>query len=174
VSPADRDNEIRRLRGQTRLVLGLFIVALVLSGLTAFPLLWELRTLCAALSLPPDASAANCTGLSHWLLLVREGLTDTYTHYPFIAYGTDWLAFGHLIIALFFIPPWREPGRHVETIRIGLVACVLVIPLALICGPIRGIPFYWRLIDCSFGVIGILPLWIALRLSQRLNALSAS
>jgi hypothetical protein len=41
-----------------------------------------------------------------------------------------------------------------------MIACVLVIPLALIFGPIRGIPFFHRLIDCSFGVVGIIPLWI--------------
>jgi len=39
-------------------------------------------------------------------------------------------------------------------------ACVGVIPLALICGPLRGIPFYWQLIDCSFGVVGFIPLLI--------------
>jgi hypothetical protein len=38
-----------------------------------------------------------------------------------------------------------------------------VIPLALICGSIRGIPFYWRLIDGSFGVIGLIPLIYCLR-----------
>ena len=39
-----------------------------------------------------------------------------------------------------------------------MIACVLVIPLALVCGPKRGIPFYWQLIDCSFGVGGLLVL----------------
>jgi len=27
----------------------------------------------------------------------------------------------------------------------------------------RGIPFYWRLIDCTFGVLGAIPLLICLR-----------
>jgi hypothetical protein len=40
-----------------------------------------------------------------------------------------------------------------------MIACVAIIPLAFICGPIRQIPFYWRLIDCSFGVFGIIPLY---------------
>ena len=31
---------------------------------------------------------------------VRDALNDTYSRYPFIAYGTDWLAFGHFVIAL--------------------------------------------------------------------------
>jgi hypothetical protein len=55
-------------------------------------------------------------------------------------------------------------------LRVGLVACAGVIPLALICGPIRGIPFYWRLIDCSFGVFGALPLLYCLSLTRRMRA----
>ena len=30
----------------------------------------------------------------------------------------------------------------------------MIFPLAFIAGPIRGITFYWQLIDCSFGVFG--------------------
>jgi len=171
VSAGGPDPEIVRLRRRIRVLLGLFIAGLVLSGVTAFPLLTELRWLCGFFGLAPDARAADHTGLSHWLLFVREGLSATYARYPFIGYGTDWLAFGHVVIALFFIAPWREPGRHLEVLRVGMVACVLVIPLALICGPLRGIPFYWRLIDCSFGAGGIIPLWLAYRCGRRLNRL---
>ncbi len=141
--------------------------------MTAFPLLTELQLFCAWFGLPPDAAAANYTGLSHWLLRVREGLATTYARYPFIAYGTDWLAFGHLVIALFFVAPFREPGAHRSVIRVGMLACVLVVPLALICGAIRGIPFYWRLIDCTFGVLGIVPLGIAQRCGQKLRGLTS-
>ncbi len=42
-----------------------------------------------------------------------------------------------------------------------MIACILLIPLALVCGPIRGIPFFWTIVDCSFGVFGIIPLIIA-------------
>jgi hypothetical protein len=45
-------------------------------------------------------------------------------------------------------------------ITFGIIACFGVIPLALIAGAIRQIPFYWRLIDCSFGIFGIVPLWL--------------
>ena len=41
-----------------------------------------------------------------------------------------------------------------------MLCCVAIIPLALIAGPIRGIPFWWQLIDMSFGVFGLVPLWI--------------
>ncbi len=39
-----------------------------------------------------------------------------------------------------------------------MIACAGVIPLALIAGAVRGIPLGWRLIDCSFGVLGSIPL----------------
>ncbi len=172
MNEAGREPEVIRLRRSIRLWLGLFIAGLVLSGVTAFPLLVELEFVCSLLGLAPDATAASHTGLAHWLLWVREGLSVTYARYPFIGYGTDWLAFGHLVIALFFIAPWREPGQHLPVLRMGLVACALVIPLAWIAGEVRGIPLTWRLIDCAFGVIGAVPLWIALRLARRIERLA--
>jgi hypothetical protein len=45
-----------------------------------------------------------------------------------------------------------------------------VIPLAMIAGAVRGIPIGWRLIDCSFGVIGSIPLVICRRGIQWLEA----
>jgi hypothetical protein len=44
----------------------------------------------------------------------------------------------------------------------------------LIAGPIRDIPFGWRLIDCSFGIFGIVPLWFCRREIKRLEAATAS
>jgi hypothetical protein len=52
----------------------------------------------------------------------------------------------------------KNPVKNIWVVEFGLIACVSVIPLALICGHIRGIPFPWRLIDCSFGVFGFIPL----------------
>jgi hypothetical protein len=80
-----------------------------------------------------------------------------------MAYGTDWLAFAHIVIAVAFIGPLRDPVRNIWVIEFGMIACALVIPLALIFGPLRGIPFFWRLIDCSFGIIGFVPLWLVRR-----------
>ncbi|WP_035609815.1 hypothetical protein [Haloferula sp. BvORR071] len=147
---------------QIRLAILIVIFGLVLSGLTAFPLLHELNLLSQILA-GDSRDPAAYGGLVHWVLKVREGLEHTYRDYPFIAYGTDWLAFGHLMIALFFILPYRDPQRYEGVLKIGIAASLLVIPLAFICGPIRGIPFYWRLIDCSFGVICIPFLLFALR-----------
>lgn len=148
----------------------LFIIGLVVSGVTAFPLLWELRILCDLLGVGSATPAAGHEGLAFWILTVRHGLETTYASYPWIGYGTDWLAFGHLVIAGFFVGPMIHPQTSRSAIYTGITACLAVIPLALICGPIRGIPFFWRIIDCSFGVIGIIPLLYCLRLLRSIEA----
>ena len=114
------------------------IVGLVISGVTAFPLRHELNLLSTWL-VGADASwnPADHSGLAHWTLLVREGLEVTYQKYHFIAYGTDWLAFGHLVIALFFIPPYKDPVRYIGNIHIGILACFGIFALALICGDVQ-------------------------------------
>lgn len=54
----------------------------------------------------------------------------------------------------------------------GMIACAGIIPLALICGPIRGIPFWWSVIDMSFGVFGVIPLIVVRRMIKRLEAVT--
>lgn len=138
------------------------IFGLVMSGVTAFPLTIELKLLTAIWPHP-------------WLVQVRDALIDTDTKYPFLAYGTDWLAFAHLMIAAAFIGPWRDPIRNRWVIDWALLCCIGVIPLALICGPIRNIPFFHRLIDCSFGIFGAIPLlYLRRELSQAERAISSS
>lgn len=148
---------------QVRIAVGIVIFGLVISGVTAFPLLHELNLLAFLLVGEGRYEPELHTGLVHWILTVREGLAVTYEKYPFIAYGTDWLAFAHLMIALFFILPWQDPVRYEGVLKVGVAASLLVIPLAFICGPLRGIPFWWRIIDCSFGLLCLPPLLFALR-----------
>jgi hypothetical protein len=144
-----------------------FLVCLAISGLTAFPLLAELQF---------GSSILHSLGIQHvlpsfvdWIDRVRDGLTATNAHYPFIFYGTDWLAFAHLMIAIAFIGPLIDPVRNIWVVQFGMIACVCVIPLAAIAGPIRGIPLGWELIDMSFGVVGLIPLVIVYRLIRRLE-----
>lgn len=148
----------------------LFLAGLVLSGITAFPLLQELRLLSRLLGVGAVSSGVESPGLVMWIHTVQRGLEDIAAHYSWMSYGTDWLAFGHLVIALFFIAPLVNPLSARANIYAGLVACAGVFPLALICGAIRGVPFPWRLIDCTFGVIGALPLLYCLRVLRQLEA----
>lgn len=147
-----------------RFLIVIFIVGLVLSGITAFPLQTELGWLVSLLHTSWLQPIADSSHLLSWVERVNEGLAATNAHYPFLAYGTDWLAFAHLVIAIAFIGPYLDPVRNKWVITFGLIACGGIIPLALIAGPIRGIPFVWRLIDCSFGVCGAVPLFLCDRL----------
>jgi hypothetical protein len=157
-----------------RFWLALFIVGLVLSGLTAFPLRTELRFAMDALQGRPLRELAGSTGLLSWIDRVNHAFSATDASYPFLAYGTDWLAFAHLVIAVAFIGPLSEPVRNKWVITFGLVACAGVIPLAMIAGQVRGIPVGWRLIDCCFGVFGAIPLLICRRAIQELESDSAA
>jgi hypothetical protein len=141
-----------------RLWLAVFMAGLVLSGVTAFPLRGELRGLVCLLKLGWLRPAALSTGLLPWIERVRTGVDASYGAYPFLAYGTDWLAFAHLAIAVAFLGPWIDPVRNRWVITFGLIACAGVVPLALVAGEIRGIPILWRLIDCGFGIFGSIPL----------------
>jgi hypothetical protein len=162
------DDPTRLLR-RIRWALAVFIFGLILSGLTAFPLLHELDWLCALLGFDTAVLPEGHNGLAYWLLLVRHALAEEHARYPFLAYGTDWLAFAHIVIAFFFVAPLRDPVRNIAVLRAGMAACVAVIPLALVCGEVLGIPLYWRFIDCSFGVFGIVPLWLVWRWTKRLE-----
>lgn len=164
-------NRHRILERRIRILLTFFIFGLVVSGLSAFPLAYELEVLTRLLGLPKEATPEAYTGLTQWLVYVRNGLRDTYARYPFVAYGTDWLAFAHLILAILFVGVLRDPVRNIWVTHFGLIACALVLPLALICAPLRGIPLYWRLLDCAFGVVGFVLLWFVRKYTLELEAL---
>jgi len=151
------------LRLRIQLLTGLFILGLLFSGATAIPLPGEINLLVNFLG---PASG-------QWLLRVQGALTQTQEQYPFLFYGTDWLAFGHFIIALAFMGALRDPLRNRWLFDFGSLACVLVIPYALVFGSLRGIPFWWRLIDCSFGVLGFIPLWFCRQWTGELESLGA-
>lgn len=163
MSPAPQTKP--ELLGSIRLWLSLFLAGLILSGLTAFPLEQETAWLASFLetySIFPDA-------ITDWVARVHAAILDTNLHYPFLAYGTDWLGFAHLVLAIAFIGPLRDPVRNKWVLQFGVIACIAVIPLALIAGQMRGIPPLWRAIDCSFGVFGSIPLLICLHRVKRLE-----
>ncbi|MEU9864785.1 hypothetical protein AB0D99_28300 [Streptomyces sp. NPDC047971] len=155
-----------------RVWLVVFIVCLVLSGATAFPLVTEIRLIDEALTSWAAPVAETFPGLPEWIQRVREGTDTADSLHPFLLYGTDWLAFAHLVIAVAFYGPYRDPVRNIWVIEFGMIACAGIIPLALICGPIRGIPFWWSVIDMSFGVFGVIPLLVVRRMIKRLEALT--
>ena len=145
-----------------RSMLIFFMLALVVSGATAFPVYSELKWLLG------DEGAYR--GPAHdWLGQVWKGVRDTQGTYPFLFYGFDWLAFAHLVIALLFIGPYRDPVQNKWVIQWAMLACLGVFPLALIAGPIRGIPWFHILVDCCFGIFGLIPLALLLRWIRQLE-----
>ena len=156
------------LLSKIKLLIIFFIVGLVISGVTAFPLVWEVTLLKNNLG-SGTSTEHTFPHLSRWIDYVYQGLTETSTKYPFMEYGTDWLAFAHILFAILFIGPLRDPIKNLWIIDFGITACILVLPLALICGPIREIPLFWRCIDMSFGIIGVIPLLIVRRWIVRLK-----
>ncbi|MHC4665733.1 MAG: hypothetical protein ACYS9T_07225 [Planctomycetota bacterium] len=161
------------LKRRVRYIIAFFMCALAASGLTALPLCWELDILQTTVGegtfmerlYPP---------MAHWISFVHANISSIAQESAFIFYGTDWLAFAHIVIAIAFFGPFRDPVKNVWVIEFGIIACLLVIPVALIAGQIRGIPFFWRLIDCSFGVIGVIPLIICRRYIKQMKQLRLS
>ena len=145
-----------------RLLILFFIIALILSGITAFPVETELRWLLRHENLIPSFA-------EKWIQDVFVAIAESNAKYPMLAYGFDWLAFAHIVIATAFIGPLQDPVRNKWIIDWAIIACFGVFPLAFICGPVRQIPMFHILIDCSFGLIGLIPLLICRKWIKQLE-----
>jgi hypothetical protein len=161
-----------RLLRQARIWIVVMAAGLVIAGVTAFPLVHEVRWLSSVVHDPSTPFVGHAPWFTSWIDRITTGITETSAKYPFIAYGTDWLAYAHLMIALAFIGPYRDPVRNVWVVDWAMLACLSIIPLALIAGPVRHIPFWWSCIDMSFGVFGLVPLVFLRRCIRRLAAIS--
>ena len=154
-----------KLLKQIRLLTIIFIVALVISGITAFPVYEELKWIINSNIFNQNSA------LARWLYKVWIGVKKTHEEFPYIFYGFDWLAFAHIVIAVLFVGVYQHPVRNRWIIQWAIITCICVLPLACIAGFIRGIPFFHILIDCSFGVIGLIPLFIIQTKIKKLAAL---
>lgn len=152
-----------RLVTKIRVLISFFIIALIVSGATAMPAESALRWLMQYKENFPAS-------LGNWLEVCYNALVDTNSKYPFLAYGYDWLAFAHFVIALSFAGPLKDPVKNAWIIDWQIICCIAVIPLAIIAGPIRQIPVFHILIDCSFGILGIIPLLICRKWIKQLAA----
>ncbi len=159
-------NQEQKLRRRMLMGTWVFIFGLVLSGATAIPLPGELAwlvDLTGARQLVQTLASSPPPAWALWLTRVHTALQEVDQRSPFVLYGADWLAFGHFVIAIAFVGALRDPVRNRWLYTFGMIACVLVVPYALVFGALRGIPIWWRLIDCAFGVFGVIPLWLCRR-----------
>ena len=152
-----------RIRAMTLL----FVVLLMLSGITAFPVYSEMKWLMAAHVFGTD------TAMGAWLWKVWLGVKEVNGNNRFLFYGSDWMAFAHIVIGMAFIGPFRDPVRNKWVIEWGMLACIAVLPLAVIAGNARDIPWFHILIDCCFGIFGIIPLYIVHKWIGQLEKLAS-
>ena len=83
-------------------------MGLFLSGATAIPLLPEVSRLADHFGAGDKSSV-----IGGWLGQIRDALGQTQCrNILFCFYGTDWLAFGHFMIAVAFIGALRDPVRN--------------------------------------------------------------
>jgi hypothetical protein len=154
----------QRLLKQVRIIIVFFMIMMVLSGITAAPvesgLAWLLKY-----------QAHYPKSIADFINVAHEAATTINDKYPFIFYGYDWLAFAHIVIAMAFVGPLKDPVKNIWVIEWGMLSCIAVFFLAFIAGPVRHIPLYWQLIDCSFGVIGFIPLMICRKKIKQLATL---
>ncbi len=143
------------------------MAGLVLSGVTAIPVEKELSALLYFEKYIPQR-------VYNWLSTVLDAVQQTNARFPFLAYGNDWLAFAHIMIAIVFIGPFRDPVRNKWVIDWGIICCIAVWPLAWIAGPFREIPWFHILIDCGFGIFAGIPLVIIKRQIRKLEDAAAT
>lgn len=159
--------KIKLLTKKIKRITLLFILLLALSGITAFPLQTELNFLADYFN------TSTSSGLiTQWINQVNIALNNVNQNYPFLAYGTDWLAFSHIIISLFFIGVYINPVQNIWVTKVGIIACLLVFPVAFIAGNYRGIPLFWQLIDCCFGAFGLIPLLLIHKYTNQLISIN--
>lgn len=160
------DAQLARIRRWTLF----FMIGLVASGATALPIPTTVEIGSDALGPDLDAGGRVPAFAAGWLRTLRDGIRATSERAPFMFYGTDWLAFGHFAIALAFVGALRDPVRNRWLYQFGMMACALVPLWALVFGEVRGIPFWWRMIDAAFGVIGFVPVWLCYRWTSALES----
>ncbi|PCJ64647.1 MAG: hypothetical protein COA58_12985 [Bacteroidetes bacterium] len=125
------------------------MAGLFISGLTCFPILLEVQA-------GMRFYFAQGTAEPEFVLQIFKGVTETHAQYPFLFYGTDWLGFAHILFAILFYGVFKDPIKNIWITQFGIIACYAIFPLALIMGPIRGIPFWWQVVDSSFGILGLM------------------
>jgi hypothetical protein len=156
--------QIERITRIIRRWLLFFMATLVICGITAIPGEQEL-------SMATKFFDENSL-VGSWLNEVFYAVKHTNEKYPYLFYGYDWLAFAHIIMAIAFIGPYKDPVKNKWVLEFGATACLLIVPFALLAGHWRNIPLWWRLMDCSFGLAGLIPLGICYNKINEIERLS--
>lgn len=125
----------------------MLMAGLVIAGATAFFIPWGVDLIVTHSPLP------KWINQTAWLNYVLNGVIQIDKSFDFIWYGTDWMAFAHLLFAILFYGLYKDPIRNKWLVSFGLIACVAIAPIAIGFGHLRGIPLIWQFLDMAFGVI---------------------
>lgn len=91
-------------------------------------------------------------------------LADTFFLWNYLKGGIIFCTLYHKALCTLSILMYRQQEKKIgRWIIFFIVALVLCGVTAFVAGSIRGIPIYWRLIDCSFGIVGLVPLSVSYR-----------
>lgn len=133
---------------QIKILLAGYVIALVISGATAM-------IVPEGIALLDSKIPMSWNIIYDWVHYVHMQIQASP---KFLLYGFDWLAFAHYVIALSFYGVWKDAVRNKWVIEWAMLASIMIFPFAFIMGYVRAIPFWWQLIDCSFGVVSLIPL----------------
>lgn len=161
------ENEEGRIRRKIRIALVITIIGLLLNAVSAIPLHTELNILLSNPDLLPQS-------LREWLTYLNNGIADTDKNYPFMRYGFDWLAFAHVLIAIAFIGPLKDPIKNEWVVSWGIIASALSIVMALFWERLRDIPVWWSFIDIFIAIIALIILWLCNNWIKQLKKISVS
>ncbi|MHC4060125.1 MAG: hypothetical protein ACYSUC_00835 [Planctomycetota bacterium] len=132
------------------------------------------------LEIAPPAAAQISTfvgslfpSVTYWVTLIQEASIETKEKYPFMLYGTGWVGFAHLVMVIACLGPLRDPVKNIWVLQFGLIGCILMIPMTLITGVVRSLPWFWQLFDCAIGLTGAIVFLICYRCARQMQTLSA-
>src|SRR5580698_1589451 len=109
--PNSKTDVQKQLLTRIRRWILLFIVLLILSGLTAFPVQTELHAMMNMQNIFPDFMRV-------WLVNLTMRIDEIEKFYPYLLYGYDWLAYAHIVIALFFFGVYKNPIQNAWVLRV--------------------------------------------------------
>lgn len=146
---------------QVKALLVIYTFALIISGYTAM-------IIPEGLQIGMKYIPSTWTTVYAWILYIHEAVEKMPRH---LLYGYDWLAFGHYAIAIAFYGTWKNPTQNRWVIQWAMIISIMIIPFAFLMGAIRDIPFWWQLIDCSFGVFSLI---LLIMIDRRIKVLLLS
>jgi len=155
------------LRRKIRIAIIITITGLLLNGISALPLRTELNILLSNPDMLPKF-------LRDWWVYVNKGVMETGDNYDFMRYGFDWLGFAHLLVAIAFIGPLKDPVKNEWVVRWGMIASALSVLMAFGWERLRAIPLWWSCIDASIAVVAFFILWFCNKWIQELKTTTAA